>query len=49
VADRSTAGSGFGTVVVVVGETVGELVHALRSKAMTTSNKARNLTLAMLP
>ena len=33
--------------VVVGGETVGELVQAARAKAMTTSTRARNLTVAM--
>jgi hypothetical protein len=53
VAERSTAGSGFfvicTVVVVVVGETVGELVQATRTRARTTIARARNLTVAMLP
>jgi hypothetical protein len=38
------AGSGL----VVVGETVAELVQAARARAMTTSTKARNLTVSMV-
>jgi hypothetical protein len=41
------AGSGL-VETVVVGETAGELVQAARSTAMTTSTKARDLTVAIL-
>jgi hypothetical protein len=34
-------------LVVVVGETVGELVQAARASAITTSARARNLTVVL--